>query len=175
MNRLDHVVTNNIKTNKDHIIDAIYDETVFNTNSFNSSIGTRDPLPVVTSNLLVFNQHRVTTVAALTCLWDIRATDSMINRKHTKHYERKMWSNNVEYSTSVDMYCTTHDVKVSLCMLEFSISKIINHRFHVYNDKGKSVIGYDMIIGRDLMVHLGLSADFKCQVLQLYGATVYIK
>ena len=57
----------------------------------------------------------------------------------------------------------------------FSSSKIINHRFHVANDKGKSGIGYDMIIGRDLMVQLGLTDDFKRQALQWDGATVHIK
>ena len=60
-------------------------------------------------------------------------------------------------------------------MPEFSISKIINHRFHVDNYKGESGVGYDMIIGRDLMVQLGLTANFKRQFLQWYGATVYMK
>ena len=32
-----------------------------------------------------------------------------------------------------------------------------------------------MIIGRDLMVQLGLMADFKRQVLQWDGATVHMK
>ena len=56
-----------------------------------------------------------------------------------------------------------------------SSSKIIEHRFHVDHGKGKSGIGYDMIIGRDLMVQLGLSADFKHQVLQWDGVTVPMK
>ena len=60
-------------------------------------------------------------------------------------------------------------------MPEFSSSKIINHRFHANNDKGESGIGYDMIIGRNLMVKLGLTAGFKRQVLQWDGATVYMK
>ena len=51
-------------------------------------------------------------------------------------------------------------------MPEFSGSKIINHRFHVDKDEGELGIGYDMIIGCDLMVQLGLTADFKRQVLQ---------
>ena len=51
-------------------------------------------------------------------------------------------------------------------MPELSGRNIIEHRFHVKNDKGESCIGYDMIIGRDLMVQLGLPVDFKCQVLQ---------
>ena len=78
--------------------------------------------------------------------------------------------NKVEYKTVAGMYCTTHDVKVPFCMPELSSSKIINHRFHVDNDKIESSIWYDMIIGLDLMVQLGLTTKFKRQVLQWYGA-----
>ena len=60
-------------------------------------------------------------------------------------------------------------------MPELSGSKIINHCFHVDKDEGELGIGYDMIICRELMVQLGLTADFKCQVLQWDGATVHIK
>ena len=60
-------------------------------------------------------------------------------------------------------------------MLEFNIREMFNHRFHVNNDKGESVIGYNMIISHDLMVQLGLKADFKRQVLQWDGNTVHMK
>ena len=60
-------------------------------------------------------------------------------------------------------------------MMEFSGSKIINQRFHIDNDEGESGIGYDTIIGSELMVQLGLTSDFKCQVLQWDGATVLMK
>ena len=59
-------------------------------------------------------------------------------------------------------------------MKEFPSSKIINNHFHVDSEKGEWGIGYDMIIGRELMVQIGLMADFKRQVLQWDGATVYI-
>ena len=85
----------------------------------------------------------------------------MIKRKHTKYYERKIRPNKLEYAAADGMYCTTHDVEVPFCMPEFSISKIINNYFPVNNDKGESFIGYDMIIGRDLVVQLGLMDDFK--------------
>ena len=75
-------------------------------------------------------------------------------------------SNKVESITAAGVYYTTHDVKVPFCMTKFSSSKMINHRFHVDNDKGESGIGYNIIIGRDLMVNLGLTSDFKRQVLQ---------
>ena len=86
-----------------------------------------------------------------------------------------MQSNKVEYSTDAGVYCMTHDVKVPFFMNEFSIRKIINHYFHVNDDKGESCIGYKIIIGHDLMVQLVLTADFKCQVLQWDGATVHMK
>ena len=57
----------------------------------------------------------------------------------------------------------------------FSRRKIIEHPFHVDNDKGESGIGYDIIIGHDLMVQLGPLADFKRQVLQWDGVKVTMK
>ena len=60
-------------------------------------------------------------------------------------------------------------------MTEFSSRNIINHHFHVKNNKGESGIGYDMIIGRELMVQLGLTVNFKHQFLQWDGATLHMK
>ena len=77
-----------------------------------------------------------------------------------------MCYNRVKYSTAAGTYCTTNDVKVTFCIPLFPSSKRIFHRFYVDNDESESVIGYGMIIGRDLMVHLGLMADFKYQFLQ---------
>ena len=57
-------------------------------------------------------------------------------------------------------------------MPEFSSIKIIEHRSHVDKDKVELLIGYDRIIGRDLMVQLGLMSDFKRQVFQWGGATL---
>ena len=90
----------------------------------------------------------------------------MVKVRHTKYYERRMRSNKVEYSTSAGLYCTAHDVKVDFCMPDFSSSKIIEHHFHVNNKNGELGIDYDMMTGRDMMVDLILSTNFKNQVLQ---------
>ena len=145
-------MTKNRKDYNDQYNDVIYNEPTLDNSSFNLSSCTRYPLPVVTVQLGGGKKHRATVVAGITCLWCIGATDSMIKRQHTNHYELKMRSNRVYYSTADGVYCATHDVKVPFFMPEFSGSKIINHRFHVDNDEGESGIGYDMIIGRDLMV-----------------------
>ena len=51
MNKLYHLVNNNIKTNKDQLNDTIYNELTFDTIRFGSSSGTRHPLPVETITL----------------------------------------------------------------------------------------------------------------------------
>ena len=57
----------------------------------------------------------------------------------------------------------------------FSSNKIILYRFHVERHEDELGIGYDMIIFRDLMVHLGLVTNFKVKVLQWDGAVVTMK
>ena len=59
-------------------------------------------------------------------------------------------------------------------MPELYTIKIINHRFHVDNNKGESGVGYDMIIFRDLMVQLGFTSKFKYQILHWDESTVHI-
>ena len=86
-----------------------------------------------------------------------------------------MCSNKVEYSTAAGLYCMDHDFRVRFFMPEYSSIKIISHRFHVDNNEDDLSIGYDMIIVRGLMVHIGLLANFKRQVIQWDGAIFLMK
>ena len=95
--------------------------------------------------------------------------------KNFAPYKRNMHSNKVKYGTATGTYCTTRDLNVPCCIPYFYSSNIIPHCFHIDNDEGKSVIGYDMIIGRDLMVKLFVLADFNHQVLQWYGIPALMK
>ena len=78
MNKLDHVLTNNIK-NKSKCDDAIEYEPIID-NKFSFYSGTNDPLTVVTISLRGGKKHRETINSSLTCLWDSRATNSVIKR-----------------------------------------------------------------------------------------------
>ena len=127
---------NNIK-NKDQCNDAIGYDPNFD-NKFSLSSVTNEPLTIVTVSLRGGKNHRATIIAGLTCLWDSRSTYRRIKSQHTKPYEHRMLSNNVEYSTDAGLYCTTHDVKVPFCMSECSISKIILRRFHIDENKYES-------------------------------------
>ena len=129
-NKLDHIVTNKIKI-KDQCNDAItYDPKFGNVFSLSTDYN-KDTLPIVTVNLIKVNKNRANTIAVLTCLLYRGATYITINRKHTRPYERIMRSNKVKYSMLKGPYFTTHDVKVLFLIADFSISKIISHRFHV--------------------------------------------
>ena len=50
MKRLDHVLTSNLKTNKDQSNEAINSDPTLDTSNFNLSSGNSDPFPVVTGN-----------------------------------------------------------------------------------------------------------------------------
>ena len=86
-----------------------------------------------------------------------------------------MRSIKVDYSNGAGVYCVSHDVNVPFCLPELSHRKITNHHFHVDNDKGDLGTSYDMIIGRDLMVYIGLMADFNRQVLQWDDDNIHMK
>ena len=99
----------------------------------------------------------------------------MIKMLHTKRYKRNMCSNKVECIKSAGPYCKMHDANMPFFMPAFGSNRIILHRFHIDKNEGKSVIEYDMIIGRDLMVKISLSADFKHQGLQWVVVTLPMK
>ena len=94
-------------------------------------------------------------------IWDSGATNGMIKMKYTKSYDWNMCFNKVGYITNTTLSWKSHDVKGKICVLDFSISKIISHWFHIDNDEGDPRIEYDMILGRHIMVQLGIKADFN--------------
>ena len=79
------MLINNIKKNNNQHNDAIENEPKFN-NIFSLSIGTKDPLPVVTFSIRGGKKQISSMVDGLTLLWDSRATNSVIKIKHTKNY-----------------------------------------------------------------------------------------
>ena len=66
MNRLDHLVTDNLNNYKYQSNEAINSGPTFDNSSSNLSSGTSDPLPVVTVSLQGVKKHRETTVAGIT-------------------------------------------------------------------------------------------------------------
>ena len=61
---------------------------------------------------------------------------------------------------------TTHDVKVPFNMPELSSRKMITNSFQVENAQDGTGIGYATIKGHDMMVKLGLKAEFGRQIME---------
>ena len=72
------------------------------------------------------------------------------------------------------MYFATHDVKVSVCIIDFSRSKIRTHHFNFNDNEGYIGIDCDIVIGQDLIVQLDLVEKFKSNFLIWYNATLYM-
>ena len=100
-----------------------------------------------------------------TYLWDGKSSNRVINKKHIKYYKSKSIYNKVEYSIATGLYCTTQCVKVHFIMPCFSIYKIITYHFHIDNEEDGTGIGYEMIIGHDIMVQLVMMTGFRFKVL----------
>ena len=118
-------------------------------------------IPATTVSVCEGKKSRGIHMAGLICLWDSGASDSMIKKLYVRKLLEKFRKNKQEYDTAAGIYTSNYEIKIDFMLAEFSTKKLITHRFHV-NDKQKcSDIGYDMIIGQDLMTKIGLGSCFK--------------
>jgi hypothetical protein len=120
---------------------------------------------VIAVDILKGKKAREIHVAGLTCLWDGGASDSMVKKSYVRKFREKFKRNVQVYDTAAGEYVSDYQCKLNITFPEFSGSKIIKHTFQVDNETEGSNIGYDMIIGRDLMCKLGLITDFKNNTL----------
>ena len=80
------------------------------------------------------------------------------------------WSENKNsFSTGGGLLKTTHEAKVAFSLSEFSNSKIIEWKFSLAERKD---LGYDMIIGRDLLGQLGIVIDYKNHIIDWEGIKI---
>ena len=82
-----------------------------------------------------------------------------------KFANKKIRSKN-EYDTGNGLMSTDHETKVAFTLPEFSDKKIITWQFNVGD---KDNLGYDMIIGRDLLSALGMNISFQKASLEWDG------
>ena len=167
-----HVLITNINHNQ--VNDTIYNELKFygSNNLVNNTV--EDSLTILTIMLRGGKYSRQTFKSGLTYLWVSGDTDSMINRNHIKPYKSKLRANKVNYSTSAGPYKTTHYMEVPFCVPDFSVenNNTYSPRKNARDDEG---IVYDIILGRDLIIQLGLKVEFSRQVLEWYGTVEPIK
>ena len=129
-------------------------------------------IPVTTANIRKGKKGRQLHAAGLSCLWDGGASHSMIRRTYVDKFRKDFRDNKITYDTAGGDYSTKHDVKINFTLPEFSSSKIITHRFHIDDDRKHNNLGYDMIIGQDIMRKIGCITDYNKGTLIWNDTTV---
>ena len=84
--------------------------------------------------------------------------------------ETKLPYNAVEWSTPAGNFNTNTVKTVKFRLNEFSDNKSITWDFYIVNANHN--LGYDMIIGRDLLVELGIILDFKNKTIKWDNDTI---
>ncbi len=108
-------------------------------------------LPLTIINVHKGKRAREIHAAGLTCLWDGGASHSIINYSYVKKFKSKFRKNETIYDTVGGEYKIKYDIKIDFTMPEFSSSKVIHHRFHIDQSTNEENLGYDVILGRDIM------------------------
>ena len=106
-----------------------------------------EPTPVTFANIRGGKKNRKNKYENLRVLLDSGCSHSLILSKFCKIKNKNKKVR--KYSTGSGTLTTTHEAEVQFTLSEFSTSKIITSKFSTIED---DVVGYDMIIGRDLVM-----------------------
>lgn len=90
-------------------------------------------------------------------------TSKTIVLKHIIHKELRQWRSSVEWGTMGSKYVTNRKDHLDFYLLEFNPKKVIKHIVHVDESTNPNLDQYDMIMGHDLLVLLGLKINFDNQ------------
>ena len=137
-----------------------------------------DLSPIVIVNLRGGKKNRDIRAHNLVALIDGGATDSFVLQKYTQRYKHKWKKIDDVYDTAGGDFAPKYKVKLNFSLPEFSESKIITSDFRIDDinqHKQYGNIGYDMVIGRDILHPLGLSEDFATATIQWSDTSVPMK
>ena len=115
-------------------------------------------------------QHNHPKVKTLRCLLDSGSSATIIKKKFTKNL-LKYRSTPTIWKTSAGDFKTTNKVELSMVFPELHSRRIINHKTHITPLE----MGYDMIIGRDLLESLGIDIKFSSNTVKWDHAEIPMK
>ena len=84
----------------------------------------------------------------------------MIHQHYVKKFQEDFRNNEITYENGGGGYKTKYDIKIDFTLPEFSETKIINHQFNIDSSEDNN-LGYDMIIGQDLMKKLDMIVNLN--------------
>jgi len=158
LNVLDKLVNKNSEVYNQEIDDL--NNKTKNESTNKSSTNKSRASPVGQFNIRQTQEHKIATLhKGLKVLYDSGSSHTMVKTKWTKHCKHlKGRKSEQEFHTAAGTFKAAGKVVTEFSLPDFNDSKVLS--WPCYLDETEA-IGYDMIIGRDLMNEIGLSLDFK--------------
>ena len=132
-----------------------------------SKMKRHSPTPVTIANVIGGKKKRELKYKNLRVLIDTGCSHSIMHQKYTG--SNKLNKRPKLYSTGSGVLKTLYETKMDFTLPEFSNKKIITWSFSVTDNKD---LGYDIVIGRDLMKELQLNILFDKNVITWEGIEI---
>ena len=100
-----------------------------------------------------------TKITGLKVLFDSGSSHSMATQRCAKENQTKILKKKTEFNVAGGSFHTDGEAVINFSLTEFSESKVIKWNFNIARDSEE--LGYDMVIGRDLLMALGINLRFK--------------
>lgn len=129
-----------------------------------------DTLTPIVFVCLCTTQHTHPKIKTLKCLLDSGSSATLVKKKHVKllHLSK---SNPTMWKTSAGTFKTTKKVEVKMTLPELHSRRVITHKMYVC----PTAMHYDMIIGRDLLIDLGIDIQFSTKTVKWDHAEIPMK
>ena len=118
-----------------------------------------EPTLVTLASVRDEKKHRNISHESLKVLIDTGCSHSLLSKEHCK---KLISQKEKSYATGNGMLKTNYKSKIIFSLREFIDKKIITWTFNVAD---KESLGYDMILGRDLLMELKMNVSFNRKIV----------
>ena len=122
--------------------------------------------PVTIVNIYGGKKNKIIKKEGLKVLLDTGCCTSIAKEKHCQNKKRNKVSN---YATGGGALKTKYESEIHFALPEFSDKKIIKWNFNITSSDD---LGYDMIIGRDILMTLGINFSFVNKTVEWEGISI---
>ena len=167
INSLDKVLNKNINSTND--IRLLESKAAMNVN------GVKEPTPVTYFNILKKSKSIMKVRhEGLSVLFDSGSSHSMIIERVVDKQQWKRMRNPVGFESCNGAFELQYKTDVILSFPELNAHRVITWQCYV-DERDDNELGYDMIIGRDLMTSIGIQIDFQNKMLKWDGAELEMR
>ena len=124
------------------------------------------PTPVTLANVMGGKKNRNNAHEGLRVLIDTGCSHSLISKLYCHHLMKQKVK---KYATGNGTLTTKYESKIHFSLPEFSDKKIITWKFSVAE---KENLGYDIILGRDLLLDLKMNISFEKKMVSWEGIEI---